>query len=95
MKKVPEKKPLETSLKRYDWTKAQRGRYAARFSVRAHDVTVDASLLWVGGGLALAVAVVLAFVPRLPSSRERRPGQRRRASTARSGRSLHMGRSNA
>ncbi|MFL6279983.1 MAG: ABC transporter permease, partial [Vicinamibacterales bacterium] len=28
--------------------------YAARFSVRAHDVTVDASLLWVGGGLAIA-----------------------------------------
>jgi predicted permease len=43
-------------------------RYASRFSVRAHDVTVDASLLWVGGGLALAVAVLLAFVPRLPSS---------------------------
>ncbi|HXT68158.1 MAG TPA: ADOP family duplicated permease [Vicinamibacterales bacterium] len=43
-------------------------KYAARFSVRAHDVTVDASLLWVGGGLALAVAVLLAFVPRLPSS---------------------------
>jgi putative ABC transport system permease protein len=43
-------------------------RYAARFSVRAHDVTVDATLLWVGGGLALAVAVFLAFVPRLPSS---------------------------
>jgi predicted permease len=36
--------------------------------VRAHDVTVDASLLWVGAGLALAVAVLLAFVPRLPSS---------------------------
>ena len=43
-------------------------RYASRFSVRAHDVTVDASLLWVGAGLALAVAVLLAFVPRLPSS---------------------------
>ena len=42
--------------------------YAARFSVRAHDVTVDATLLWVGGGLALAVAVLLAFIPRLPSS---------------------------
>ncbi len=27
--------------------------YAARFSVRAHDVTVDASLLWVGSLLAL------------------------------------------
>jgi predicted permease len=44
------------------------GRYAARFSVRALDLTVDASLLWVGVGLALAAAVVLAFVPRLPSA---------------------------
>src|SRR3954466_4919969 len=42
--------------------------YAARFSVRAHDVTVNSSLLWVGGGLAIAAAVLLAFVPRLPSS---------------------------
>jgi putative ABC transport system permease protein len=44
------------------------GRYAARFSVRALDVTVDASLLWVGAGLAMAAAVVLAYVPRLPNS---------------------------
>ena len=43
-------------------------RYAARFSVRALDVTVDASLLWVGVGLAVAAAVLLAFVPRLPSA---------------------------
>ena len=43
-------------------------RYAARFSVRAHDVTVDSSLLWVGGGLAILAAVLLAFVPRLPSA---------------------------
>jgi predicted permease len=42
--------------------------YASRFSVRAHDVTVDASLLWVGVGLALAAAVLLAYIPRLPSS---------------------------
>jgi predicted permease len=42
-------------------------RYAARFSVRALDVTVDASLLWVGVVLAVAAAVLLAFVPRLPS----------------------------
>jgi predicted permease len=42
--------------------------YAARFSVRALDVTVDSSLLWVGVGLALAAAVLLAFVPRLPSA---------------------------
>ena len=43
-------------------------RYAARFSVRALDLKVDASLLWVGVALALIAAVVLAFVPRLPSS---------------------------
>lgn len=43
-------------------------RYAARFSVRALDVTVDATLLWVGAGLAIAAAVLLAFVPKLPSA---------------------------
>ena len=43
-------------------------RYASRFSVRALDVTVDATLLWVGASLAIAAAVLLAFVPRLPSS---------------------------
>jgi putative ABC transport system permease protein len=41
-------------------------RYASRFSVRALDLTVDASLLWVGAGLAIVAAVILAFVPRLP-----------------------------
>jgi putative ABC transport system permease protein len=41
-------------------------RYAARFSVRALDVTADTSVLWVGVGLAMAAAVLLAYVPRLP-----------------------------
>src|SRR5271170_3702455 len=43
-------------------------RYASRFSVRALDLTVDFSLLWVGVALALVAAVILAFVPRLPSA---------------------------
>jgi putative ABC transport system permease protein len=43
-------------------------KYAARFSVRALDLTLDLSLLWVGVGLAVAASVLLAFVPRLPSS---------------------------
>jgi putative ABC transport system permease protein len=43
-------------------------RYAARFSVRALDVTIDSSLLWIGVGLALVAATLLAFVPRLPSA---------------------------
>ncbi len=43
-------------------------RYAARFSVRALEATVDAGVLWLGAGLAVVAAVLLAYVPRLPSS---------------------------
>jgi len=43
-------------------------RYASRFSVRALDLTLDSSLLWVGAALAIVAAVILAFVPRLPST---------------------------
>jgi len=43
-------------------------RYASRFSVRALDLTVDFSMLWVGAVLAVVAAVLLAFVPRLPSA---------------------------
>jgi len=43
------------------------GRYAARFSVRANDLTLDFSLVWFGIGLALVAAAFLAYIPRLPS----------------------------
>jgi putative ABC transport system permease protein len=43
-------------------------RYASRFSVRALNLTVDSSMLWVGAGLAIIAAVLLAYVPRLPSA---------------------------
>jgi putative ABC transport system permease protein len=42
--------------------------YVSRFSVRALDLAVDSSLLWVGVVLAAAAAVILAFVPRLPET---------------------------
>ena len=42
-------------------------RYALRFSVRAADLTVDFGVLWTGLALAVAAAVFLAYVPRLPS----------------------------
>jgi putative ABC transport system permease protein len=42
-------------------------RYASRFSIRALDLTVDASMLWVAALLAVVAAVLLAYVPRLPS----------------------------
>ncbi|MGC2110724.1 MAG: FtsX-like permease family protein, partial [Candidatus Korobacteraceae bacterium] len=41
-------------------------RYASRFSVRALDLRVDMSVLWVGAALAVISAILLAFVPRLP-----------------------------
>ena len=41
---------------------------AARFSVRALEATVDASVLWPGAGLALVAAVLLAYILRLPTS---------------------------
>ncbi|HEX7137300.1 MAG TPA: ADOP family duplicated permease, partial [Vicinamibacterales bacterium] len=41
--------------------------FAARFSVRAIGVSVDPSVLWIGAGLAMAAALLLAYVPRLPS----------------------------
>jgi predicted permease len=50
------------------WMVPVLGQYASRFSVRAHDLTVDASLLWIGVGLAMSAAVLLAFVPRLPDA---------------------------
>ena len=43
-------------------------RYASRYSVRALDLTLDFSMVWIGVALALVAAVFLAFVPRLPSS---------------------------
>ncbi len=43
-------------------------RYMSRFSIRALDLTVDSSMLWVGAGLAVLAAALLAFVPPLPLS---------------------------
>jgi putative ABC transport system permease protein len=48
-------------------------RYASRFSVRALEATVDAGVLWLGAGLAVVAAVLLAYVPRLPAP-DRRGG---------------------
>jgi predicted permease len=43
-------------------------RFAARFSVRALEVGVDATVLWVGAGLALVAAILLAYTPSLPGA---------------------------
>jgi predicted permease len=43
-------------------------RYMSRYSIRALDLRVDSSMLWVGGALAVVAAMLLAYIPRLPSS---------------------------
>ncbi len=43
-------------------------RYASRFSVRALDLKIDSSMLWLGAGLAILAAVLLAYIPRLPAA---------------------------
>ncbi len=42
--------------------------FAARFSIRALEVTVDSTMVWIGAALAIAAAVLLAYVPKLPSA---------------------------
>ena len=49
--------------------------FAARFSIRALEVTVDGTVVWIGAGLAIAAAVLLAYVPRLPSTTRRSLGE--------------------
>lgn len=44
--------------------------YAARFSIRALDMKVDGVFLVVAIALALVAAVLLAFIPRLPSMKQ-------------------------
>ena len=43
-------------------------RYMSRFSIRALDISVDSSMLWVGAALAVIAAALLAYIPRLPSA---------------------------
>jgi predicted permease len=42
--------------------------YASRYSVRALDLSVDSSMLWMAALLAGIAAVLLAYLPRLPQS---------------------------
>ena len=42
--------------------------FASRFSVRALEVRVDGTLIWIGVALAMAAAVLLAYVPKLPTA---------------------------
>lgn len=67
----------ETSLDRYDWSKATRGRFAKRFPREAHAVVIDPAL-WPNFGSAEAInealraAVAVAKIIRPAKSRRTR-----------------------
>ncbi len=48
--------------------------YAARFTVRAQELRVDATLLWVSVASSLVAALLFAWIPRLPTPESARSG---------------------
>ena len=73
MKKASERRPPETALSRYDWTKAQRGRHAARFPSDAHAVVIDPKV-YAEYGSAGAINAALALLLRIRTSLSHLPG---------------------
>ena len=77
--------PPEDSLKRYDWSRATRGRYADRFPPEAHAVVI-APDLWphfgtadaVNDGLRLLVQMA-ALARKVSPKKKSRASKRRRA----------------
>lgn len=76
MKKANEKKPPETAIERYDWTKARRGHYASRFPRTAHAVVIDPEL-YAQYGSADAINAALALLLRLRESLDALPKPKR------------------
>jgi len=78
MRKKDKRIPPETSLNRYDWTKATRGRYSARFRRSAHVVLLSPDL-WRYFGSAEAVEQALKLLVRASSLASRRQHSTRRS----------------
>jgi hypothetical protein len=81
MKKAHRQKPSEVSLARYDWTKATRGRHAARYPRTAHAVVIDPEL-YAQYGSADAVNSALALLLQLRASLTQLPATPRRGKAA-------------
>ncbi len=82
MRKKGKRIPPETSLDRYDWTKATRGRYSARFRRSAHVVLLSSDL-WRYFGSAEAVEQALKLLVQASSlARPRYSVRRSRRATS-------------
>ena len=68
----------ETSMARYDWSKATRGRFATRFPREAHAVVIDPSI-WPSFGSADAVNAALRAAVAIAEAVRPTRGKRTRA----------------
>ena len=75
MKKASERRPPETATSRYDWSRAQRGRHAARFPREAHAVVIDPAV-YAEYGSADAINAALALLLRIKLSLSHLQGSR-------------------
>jgi hypothetical protein len=76
---MKQSRPSETSLDRYDWSKATRGRFAQRFPRDAHAVVIDPAL-WPSFGSAEAVNEALRAAVAI--AKAIRPARGKRTRTA-------------
>jgi len=82
MRKKDKRIPPETSLDRYDWTKATRGRYSARFRRSAHVVLLSSDLWrYFGSDEAVEQALKLLVQASSLASRRRHFARRSRRAT--------------
>ena len=62
----------ETDLRRYDWTKAERGKYAARAKRSLETILVDKKVLKTLGGPEALMGILEALARSIEASRKKR-----------------------
>jgi hypothetical protein len=63
----------ETDLSRYDWSKSERGKYAARARRSVETILVDKKVLKTLGGPEALTGILEALARSIEASRKKRP----------------------
>ena len=62
----------ETDLRRYDWSKSERGKYAARVRRSVETISVDKKVLETLGGAEAVIGLLEALARSIEASRKKR-----------------------
>lgn len=62
----------ETDLRRYDWSKSERGKYAARVRRSVETISVDKKVLETLGGAEAVIDLLEALARSIEASRKKR-----------------------